>query len=83
MTYDGEHLVEAGYNPGWGGLFNGTYYLLDLELPAVRTHLKNVFDVVLNQWGYDLVKLDFLFAAALIPRNGKSRGQLMWEACQY
>ncbi len=83
VTYDGEHLVEAGYNPGWGGLFNGTYYLLDLELPAVRTHLKNVFDVVLNQWGYDLVKLDFLFAAALIPRNGKSRGQLMWEACQF
>ncbi len=83
VTYDGEHLVEAGYNPGWGGLFNGSYYLLDLELPAVRAHLKNVFDVVLNQWGYDLVKLDFLFAAALIPRNGKSRGQLMWEACQF
>ncbi len=83
VTHDGERLVEAGYNPGWGGLFNGTYYLLDLELPVVRAHLKNVFEVVLQQWGYDLVKLDFLFAAALIPRNGKSRGQLMWEACQF
>ncbi|HEX2899566.1 MAG TPA: glycoside hydrolase family 36 protein [Bacteroidia bacterium] len=83
VTHDGERLVEAGYNPGWGGLFNGTYYLLDLELPAVRDHLRHVFDVVLNQWGYDLVKLDFLFAAALIPRNGKSRGQLMWEACRF
>lgn len=32
VTYDGEHLVEAGYNPGWGGLFNGTYYLLRIRV---------------------------------------------------
>lgn len=83
VTHDEEHLLEAGYNPGWGGLFNGTYYLLDLEMPEVRDHLRAVFDTVLIRWGYDLVKLDFLFAAALIPRKGKSRGQLMFEACTF
>lgn len=80
LTHDGEHLVEAGYNPGWGGLFNGTYYVLNLELPEVKTHLRTVFDRILGEWGYDLVKLDFLFAAGLIPHDGKSRGQCMHEA---
>ncbi|MFN8394803.1 MAG: glycoside hydrolase family 36 protein [Bacteroidia bacterium] len=83
VTHDGERLLEAGYNPGWGGLIHGTYYLLDLEKAEVRDHLKVVFNTVLLRWGYDLVKLDFLFAAALIPRNGKSRGQLMYEACAF
>lgn len=80
VTYDGEHLVEAGVNPGWAGLLKGTYYALNLDLPEVRAHLKEVFDQVLNVWGFDLVKLDFLFAAALIPKGGKSRGQRMHEA---
>jgi alpha-galactosidase len=38
---------------------------------------------VLNQWGYDMVKLDFLYAVCMIPRNNKSRGQLMWEAMSF
>jgi alpha-galactosidase len=83
LSHDGEQLVEAGVNPGWGGLLKGTYYVLNLDLPEVRAHLKEVFDQVLNVWGYDLVKLDFLFAAALIPAGGKSRGQRMYEAFSF
>ena len=80
LTYDGERPVAGGYNPGWGGLFRGTYHVLDLENEEVRAHLKNVFRVVLEEWGFELVKLDFLFVAALIPKNGKCRGQRMAEA---
>jgi hypothetical protein len=83
LTHDGERLVEAGYNPGWGGVVGGTYYVLDLDLPAVQLHLRAVFDRVLNEWGYDLVKLDFLFAAGLIPANGQSRGQRMHAAVAF
>ncbi len=83
LTHDGEHLVEAGFNPGWGGLLHGKYYTLNLDLPEVRTHLRKVFHVILDDWGYDLVKLDFLFAAAIIPANGKSRGQRMQEAFDF
>jgi alpha-galactosidase len=82
LTHDGERLVEAGYNPGWGGLAHGTYYVLNLDMPEVQAHLHEVFDTVLNVWGYDLVKLDFLFAAAIVPAGGKSRGQRMYEACE-
>lgn len=62
----------------WGG-----FYALDIELPEVREYIKGVFDKVFNKWHFDLVKLDFLYAAAIIPRNGKTRGQLMCEAMEF
>jgi len=73
---DSEHLQKAGYNPLW----SGWYYALNFYKPEVKDYLKEVFDTVLNQWGFDLVKLDFLFAPALVPYQNKSRGQIMCEA---
>ncbi|MDE7336888.1 MAG: alpha-galactosidase, partial [Clostridia bacterium] len=65
------------YNTGlnWGG-----FYSLDIYNPQVREHLKRVFDTVLNDWGYDLVKLDFLYGACVLPIHGKSRGEVMCDA---
>ncbi|CAO3612435.1 unnamed protein product [Cunninghamella blakesleeana] len=65
--------VVAG--PNWGG-----FYAIDIYHPEAKNYLKKVFDTVLRDWGFDMVKLDFCFAAAMIPRNGKSRGQIMYEA---
>ncbi|KAG0169399.1 hypothetical protein DFQ28_003950 [Apophysomyces sp. BC1034] len=65
--------VVAG--PNWGG-----FYALDMYHPKAREYLKEVFETVLNDWGFDMVKLDFCFAAAMIPRLGKSRGEIMWDA---
>lgn len=65
--------VVAG--PNWGG-----FYALDMYNREAREYLKHVFDVVLQDWGFDMLKLDFCFAAAMIPRMGKSRGEIMWEA---
>ena len=48
---------KTGLN--WSGSF-----ALDLDHPEVRDYLARVFDRVLNEWGFDLVKLDFLYAAA-------------------
>lgn len=65
------------YNTGhnWGG-----FYSLDIYNEEVRAHLKHVFDVVLNEWGYDLVKLDFLYGACVLPMHNKSRGEIMCDA---
>jgi len=68
--------VYAGFNPGWSGKF----YALDIYNEEFRKYLKKVFNVVLNDWNFDLVKLDFLYAAAIIPREGKSRGKVMADA---
>ena len=72
--------VVAGYNPfNWSGQF----YALDFYHPPVREYLKKVFDTVLQEWGFDLVKLDFLYAVAMIPHAGRSRGQIMQEAMDF
>ncbi len=62
----------------WGGA-----YTLDIYNPEVREHLKNVFDTVLNDWGYDMVKLDFLYSQCRIPRDNKTRGTIMCEAMDF
>lgn len=83
LTYDGEHLVAAGYNPLWAGVMKGRYFILDIYQEPVRAHLKRVFDRILNEWGFDMVKLDFLYAAGFIPRLGRSRGAIMCDAMDF
>jgi len=65
--------LAAGCN--WSGS-----YALDINNEEVRNYLRKVFDTVLNVWGFDLVKLDFLYAASIVPQMGKSRGRIMCES---
>ena len=59
---------------GWGGA-----YALDIYNEGAREYIKHFFDVILNDWGFDLVKLDFLFTQCLTPRYGKTRGEIMCD----
>lgn len=63
---------------GWGGA-----YTLDIYNDEAREYIRNFFDVILNDWGFDMVKLDFLYSEAMQPRSGKSRGQIMCEAMEF
>lgn len=65
-----------------GGNWSGAY-ALDLEREDVKTYLRQVFNTVLVDWGYDLVKLDFLYAACMGHHPTKSRGQRMGEAMRF
>lgn len=69
-------LLLAGSN--WS-----KFYVLDFYNSEVREYLKKVFSVVINVWGYDMVKLDFLYAVCLLPRKNKTRGQIMTEAMEF
>ena len=64
--------------PNWG-----TFYAIDFYNKEAAAYIKKVFDVVLNEWGYDMVKLDFLYAACVVPMHGKSRGRIMCEAMDF
>lgn len=68
--------IKAGHN--WGGSF-----ALDFYNPEFKEYLKNVIEIMLNQWDFDLLKLDFLYACCIIPQNGKTRGQIMSEAMDF
>ncbi|MDE5670036.1 MAG: alpha-galactosidase [Eubacterium sp.] len=69
-------LYPAGAN--WGG-----FYAIDFYNKEAAEYIKGVFDTILNEWGYDMVKLDFLYAACVVPIHNKSRGQIMCEAMEF
>ncbi len=88
----GSKLVEE--HPDWlirkpngaklvGGVAWNGFYVLDIEIPEVRKYIKDCFDRVFADWGFDMVKLDFLYSVCILPRNNKSRGQLMCEAMDF
>jgi alpha-galactosidase len=53
----------ALYNPVWGRW--GACYALDTTHPEVLDWLRATFRTISREWGYRVLKLDFLFAAAL------------------
>ena len=56
LQYKGEPWKDGS---NWSG-----FYSLDIDNPEVREYLRRVFNRVFDEWGFDLVKLDFLYAAA-------------------
>ncbi|NLZ25552.1 MAG: alpha-galactosidase [Clostridiales bacterium] len=66
-----------------GGLAWGGFWVLDHEIPEVREYIGKCFRKVFDEYGFDMVKLDFLYSACIIPRNNKTRGQLMYEAMDF
>jgi len=68
--------VKSGHN--WSGS-----YALDLSNQEVRDYITIVISTVLDTWNFDLVKLDFLYAAAILPGNGRTRGMEMSAAMDF
>ncbi len=93
--FAGEHTSALFKNhPDWfiadadgipfhtGGNWSG-FYSLDLYNDDVRTYLRHVFDVVVHEWGFKVLKLDFLYGVCIKPRADKTRGQIMCEAMEF
>lgn len=65
--------IPVGAN--WGG-----FYALDIYNEGARQYIKDVFKLVLDDWGFDLVKLDFLYAASIVPMYNKTRGEIAYDS---
>ena len=72
-------LLRVGYNPLWGGWYFG----LNFYHQEVQQFLTRVFQTVTQRWGYQFLKLDFLFAACLAPPPNKTRAQVMSEVLDF
>ena len=59
----------------WGG-----FYAIDFDHPQAAQYLRDVFRRVFTDWGFDLVKLDFLYAAAPVNLPTESRAKRMRRA---
>lgn len=68
--------IPVGAN--WGGFYGIDFYKKD-----AAEYIRNCFDTILNDWGFDMVKLDFLYACSIIPMYNKTRGQIACEAMDF
>ncbi|MDI6765477.1 MAG: alpha-galactosidase [Bacteroidota bacterium] len=59
LTGEGDSLKEFFTNDWWGGRI----FSLDPTHPEVQKWLTNLFKKIVNEWGYDYVKIDFLYFA--------------------
>jgi len=64
----------------YGGSNWSSFYALDVYNKEFRAYLKEVFDTLINNWGYEMFKLDFLYSACLLPRKDKTRAEVMSDA---
>lgn len=73
---------EKGRPYSTGSNWSG-FYTIDFYNPEARSYIRKVFDTVLGDWGFELVKLDFLYGECIKPRRGKTRGEIMGEAMDF
>jgi len=66
--------VKAAWNPNWGG----DVWALDLSVPEVGEYLSELFDTLVNAWGYRYLKLDFLYAGLIRGAFAGNKGGA-WE----
>ena len=76
-------LVKHHGRPVRCGIAWGGFYALDIDHPGVRDYLERVFRRVFDEWGFDLVKLDFLYGAALYGNERESRAGRMTRAMEW
>jgi alpha-galactosidase len=63
-------LRDFGGNPVPVGLVGNSYpYALDSSHPDVLDHLSKLVNAAVDDWGFEVLKLDFLYAAALAGRR--------------
>ncbi|MBO4563063.1 MAG: alpha-galactosidase [Clostridia bacterium] len=72
LLHDGEPWLCGG---NWGG-----FYSLDIDKPEVVEYIERVFSRVFDEWGFDLVKLDFLYGAAPFGTEYETRAGRMIRA---
>ena len=73
-------LLKVNGNPWSCGCNWGGFYSLDIDKPQVQEYLSRVFHRVFDEWGFDLVKLDFLYGAAPFGTAHESRAGRMIRA---
>ena len=70
-----ESGAEVRTGSHWGGAV-----ALDTRNAQVRNHVCESVRTAVRDWGFGLLKLDFLYAACMLPHDGLNRGQLMADA---
>ena len=76
-------VYDASGDPVRGGSNWSGFYVLDLYNEDFREYLREVFRTITQDWGFKLLKLDFLYATCIQPRYDKTRGQIMADGMRF
>ncbi|MCR5663612.1 MAG: alpha-galactosidase [Oscillospiraceae bacterium] len=76
-------LLQVDGKPWRCGLNWGGFYALDIDCPGVIDYLERVFARAIDDWGFDFLKLDFLYAAAPFGNMRESRAGRMTRAMEW
>ena len=57
-------------------------FALDARNVEVRSYILDVLRTMTQEWGFKLLKADFLYAACMRPHDGLNRGELMADALE-
>ena len=71
------------HEPWYAGINWGGFYALDFDHPEVQAYIRETFRKVFDEWGFDLVKLDFLYAAAPYGNAKETRAGRMIRAMRF
>ncbi len=78
LVYDEETAEPILSNVGWGGAYN-----INIYNPEARKYVEKVLTTVLEDWGYDMVKLDFLYGNCIQPRCNHTRARIMTDTMEF
>lgn len=73
-------FYKVGNKPWYKGSNWGGFFSLDIDHPEVEAYLEECFRQIFEDWGFDLVKLDFLYAAAPYGSEDETRAGRMIRA---
>ncbi len=73
-------LLSVNGKPWYCGSNWGGFWALDIDNPEVIAYLEETFRRVFDEWKFDLVKLDFLYAAAPFGNEQETRAGRMIRA---
>ena len=83
MRLHPDWLLKHNGSPWFTGCNWDGAYALDIDHPQVIQYLKDVFHLVFEEWKFDFVKLDFLYAGAPFPTETKTRSQKMYQGIRF
>jgi len=76
-------LLKVNGEPWFCGFNWGGFWSLDIDHPGVKDYLTRVFARVFDEWGFDFVKLDFLYGAAPFGNERETRAGRMTRAMEW
>jgi alpha-galactosidase len=75
-------LTDNNGNPiiiGKSKQWSGEFYALDFYNKEVQEHMTGIVYTILNKWGFDFIKFDYLYAVCATHPPQKTRGQIMHD----